>query len=135
MESIRTQSLVGTTASRCTAETDMPIGQQRISHPVASFGLRMGLGEKNTAQTVDEMARKEGLSLEFLYLREMPRLRGSGRSRVRTFLRPSNSLLIGKNTGNFIPKIAPSQWQMPHMLRLNGKKARLKTNRNRELTG
>ena len=66
----------------------MPIGQQRISHPVASFGLRMGLGEKNTAQTVDEMARKEGLSLEFLYLREMPRLRGSGRSRVRTFLYP-----------------------------------------------
>ena len=48
----------------------------------------MGLGEKNTARIVDEMARKGGFSLEFLYLHEMSRLRGGGRSRMRTFLPP-----------------------------------------------
>jgi hypothetical protein len=31
----------------------------------------MGLGEKNTAQTVDEMARKEGLSLVSLLTRDV----------------------------------------------------------------
>ena len=90
---------LASTASGRPVEMDMPIGQQRISHPIASFGLRMGLGEKNATQIVVEIGRKEGFSLEFLYLYEMPRLRGGGRSHVRTLLRP-NSLLTGKNTGN-----------------------------------
>ena len=78
----------------------MPIGQQRISHPIASFGLRMGLGEKNAAQIVVEMGRKGGFSLEFLYSGEMPRL-GAVDAVACELFSAFNSLPAGKNTGNY----------------------------------
>jgi hypothetical protein len=77
----------------------MPIGQQRISHPIAFFGLTTGLGENNAAQIVAEMARKEGFSLEFLHWGEMSRLRGGG-DEIRTdeTLSLQKSSISGRNS-------------------------------------
>jgi hypothetical protein len=53
------------------------------------------------------MGRKTAFSADAAYYLDTRRLHGGGRSRLRTFLRP-NSLITGKNTGNFSSMIQPS---------------------------
>jgi hypothetical protein len=82
-----TPELANSTSWR-TVETDMPAEQQRISPGFPFFVIERDVENPTGPEILAETGRKERFSLDSLYLQDMSRLRGGGRSRVRTLLRP-----------------------------------------------
>jgi hypothetical protein len=84
---------------------DMPSGQQRISHPIASFSAQDGTWRKNAAQILIETGRKMSFS-PILSAVAIPDDWMAVDAVVCEPFSVPNSLLTGKNTGKISPRLA-----------------------------